>query len=204
MLRRDKMAEDNEIVEPKELDTFKDIKIIEDIINKEACKIARVFNIPEDWFHIFLVRHLANGNIREMKPGHPVEIYFKWPEALTDIGYLTRDAMNTINRLKVHRTLEVIPFMLGKRWVRDIREKWQREYFTDESEIILDLLPKGRLQIKESTSVTLEDIVTGEKCTIIREGKSTKFDGDDKNLWIQLSRQVRSKYPNIDDDLEEA
>lgn len=198
------MAEDNEIVEPKELDTFKDIKIIEDVINKEACKVSKLFEISPDWFHIFLVRKIENGNVMQIKPGHPVEIYFKWPEALPDIGYLTRDALHAISKRKIHRTLEVIPFMIGKRWVRDIREKWQREYFTDESEIILDLLPKGRLQIKESTSVTLEDIVTGEKCTIIREGKFTKFDGDDKNLWIQLSRQVRSKYPNIDDDIEEA
>jgi hypothetical protein len=185
------------------LDLYKDIKLIEEIINKSAAKTASLFDIRQDWFHIYLARNIEGDNIMQIKPGHPVEIYFKWPEAFPDIGYLTRDALMTISKRKIHRTLEVIPFKLGKRWVKDIREKWIREYFSDESEIILDLLPKHRLQIKEIVSTTLEDIVTGEKYTVSREGKSTKFDGDDKNLWIQLSRQVRAKHPNRDDiDLE--
>jgi len=188
---------------PKPLDIIKDMKVIEDEINKGATKLASLFDIHESWFHIYLSRNIENGNIMQIRPGHPVEIYFKWPEAFPDIGYLTRDALMTISKRKIHRTLEVIPFMLGKRWVKDIREKWIREYFSDESEIILDLLPKHRLQVKEIISTTLEDIVTGEKYTVSRESKSTKFDGDDKNLWIQLSRQVREKHPKTDDiDLE--
>lgn len=194
---------------PNGLHIYQQVEEIEKLINdsKPTQEYAKLFSIPRSWYQFILVVDSDLKNDVNYQPGHPVKVILKWPDVLPRIGGIVRNALFTISKYKLHKTMEIVPYFLNKQWIKDAKKKWEKEYFgIDQSSLIYDLLPKNRLEQIVSETVTVRDIITGESISITRNSKPEHFDGNDMSLWMQLSRQVKTKYPeqeefDIDDTL---
>lgn len=173
---------------------------MEMIANKHAKdNLCRKHGVSPDHFSIHLVDEIENNGMCATFPGHVVQIHLKWPEILPTMNSAIHDCLSMIVRYKMRRSLEIVLYAYLKDW----NNKWKREMFQDESDIVMDMLPKHRLKISESTTITLEDSVTGETISVTKSGKKERFEGEDVTLWIQLSRIVRDKHPILETIVEE-
>lgn len=169
------------------------------MVNKHAKdNLCRKHGVSPDHFQIHMSEDIGD-NISSVIPGHIVQIHLKWPEVIPTMNSVIHDCLSLIARYKLRRTLEIVPYA----YMRDWNNKWKREMFQDESDIVMDMLPKHRLKISESTTITLEDSVTGETISITKSGKKERFEGEDVTLWIQLSRIVRDKHPILETIVED-
>jgi len=190
------------------------VTLIEQMINvhaKEGCKIpdcnlcrkglsvARRLNINPEHFQFYLSRNMG-GSIRNIIPGPVVKIYLAWPECYEELNTIIESTLITIRDKKLRRPLELISLAIVHSAQDDMRRllSKNRKHFNDESEIMMDLLPRTRLQIEESTTITLTDVKSGESISIVKKSRKTRFDGEDTSLWIQLSRIVRDKNPILE------
>lgn len=169
---------------------------VEKVVNEYARVLAVKARINPDHVEVFLSRNL--GAIMKVNGGSVVRVFLQWPEAQPNINTLLGDAFSLMKRYPVRRTMEIVPVSYIRTQRDEIKKKWRKEKFTDESEIILDLVPRHRLRVVESHTTTLTDVVSGESITVTRTGPTDRFDGDAISLWFDLSRVVRDKHPEED------
>ncbi len=185
------------------INLYRDIGILEQTINDHAkAKIAPKIGLNPNHFQVILSTDLGQHAMNVI-PGPVVKIYLAWPHALLTLNTLLTDAMNQIVKFKLRRPLEMISLALVKGYEKDQKLKWKKEMFTDESDIVLDLISKKYLQIEESVTVTLTDARNGESISVTRTSKKSRYNGEDESLRMQLSRMVRDKHPILEDKIDE-
>lgn len=185
---------------PQEEQALRGLESIEAVVCEYTKREAFKKHINPDHISLHLVRNL--DGIMKVEGGPTVKIFLKWPDAYGELNTILGDAFSLIKRYPVRRTMEVVPYMYTRTASAEIKKKWKKESFTDESEIIFDLLRRGRLKVTETVTTKLTDTVTGESVSVTSEGKSNRFEGDAINLWFRLSRIVRDKYSPTQDDNE--
>lgn len=189
------MSEQNSVGSPNA--QLYEISKIEHMINEVAKRDAALkrFGLNPDHYRIRLVWEM--DSIMKISAGHVVQIWLKWPESYgadgTDIPMHIHNAFRMINRHRLHRTMEVVPWMA----TRLNNQKWVKEHFKDESEIIFDLIPKNRLKVERKLVTTMTDLATGE--VVKTETENDKY-ADEVEMRIILSRIVRTKYGKNGDD----
>lgn len=182
------------VAEEKRFDIslLRNITVMGPVIEKYAKNLAvKSYNIPEEHFSVRLVPNL-NGNMLQVFPGYTVEILIAWPHAILELNSILRDAFSIIKKYHLRKTMEIATYSL----IWEARHKWNKAPIKN---LMEQFIGKSRISMTESTTVTLEDAITGEKVSITREGKPRRFDGGDIGLWMQLSMQVRDKHPIIDE-----
>lgn len=170
---------------------------VEKVVNIYAKSYCKKFSINPDHFSVFLCSEL--GGIMKVRGGHVVEIYLQWPQAQPSINTLLGDAFRLIKKYNVRRALEIVPVAYVRTQRNEIKKRWRKEQFTDESEIVLDLIPKHRLRVHKTETTIIEDVVTGEKLTYIHEYPTDRFDAWTTGLWFDLSRIVRARHPEVEE-----
>lgn len=178
---------------PAEAPKLISLSNVEKVVNEYAKVLAGKQNVRPEHIEVILSRDL--GAIMKLQAGSPVRIYLQWPEAQPNINTLLLDAFSLIRRYPIRRSFELVPVAYVRTERNEIRKAWRKEKFTDESEIVLDLIPRQRLRVRETVTTEIIDTVTGETVSTTRSGKTDRFEGDAIGLWMQLSRQVRDKYP---------
>lgn len=170
-----------------------DLSGVENIVREYARVVAQRHGIRHDWYELHLVSEM--DGIMKVTGGHLVKIFLHWPYAQPQINMLLNDAFSLMKKYPVRRTMEIVPVAYVRSMSADIKKKWKREKFTDESDIVLDLIPRHRIRITKIETTIVEDVVTGEKITYMHEYPTTRFDADATSLWLDLSRLVRDKHP---------
>lgn len=193
------------IAESPTINLYRDIGILEQLINEQAKKvIAPKIGLNPNHFQVILSHDLGNA-MMNIVPGPVARIYLSWPNALLTLNTLLADAITQIVRRKMRRPVEVVSLALLKVYSEDQKLKWKKEMisFDDESDIVLDLIPKKYLQIEESVTVTLTDARNGESISVSRTSKKVRYDGEDESLRMQLSRIVRDRHPILEDKIDD-
>lgn len=168
------------------------LSAVEQVVNEYAKKYARRYRVDEDEFKVLLVTEFKG--IMGLRRGPVVQIVLLWPDAQPNINTLLESAFKTISRNRLVDTMAVESVMHIRRRAEE-RRKWVREQIGDEADIILDLIPKHRVKVTQTTIVEYEDVVTGEKLTLTHKQSPEYFRGQDVSAWLQLSRIVRANHP---------
>lgn len=171
---------------------------VEKVVNEYAKTLAKKNGVNPEFIEFHLAPNL--NEILKVQGGHVVHIYLKWPEIQPRINLYLKDIFSLMRRLPIRRSMEIVPVAYVRKESIEVRKKWKKESFTEESDIVLDLVPKGRLMIQETVTTTLIDTVTKEKITIEHEGKLRRFDGENVAIWMQLSRFIRDQHPELNQD----
>lgn len=181
--------------EPKEekKSRLTDLSVVEPIVREYAKVVAPKHGIRPEHFTLHLTSKI--DAIMAVTGGHVVDIYLKWPDAQPIINMLLNDAFRLMRKYPVRRTMEIVPVAYLRTMKSDIKKMWKREKFTDESDIVLDLIPRHRLRVTKIETTIVHDVVTGEKLTLQHEYPTDRFDDHATGLWLQLSRIVRDKHP---------
>ena len=176
------------------------LKQIEDVLNEGAKKLAAAERIPDGRWKIHLVSATSTTATMLVKGGATCEIILAWPRAQKEIKRYLQDAFKAIARRKLYESF-AIERVFHARKVKDDLRKWMRLEYGEESDIILDLIPKWRLEETVKTVYTLKDTKTGMSITVESEKKG-HFSQQKIDNWIALSRIVR-EVDKIDDGLDE-
>jgi hypothetical protein len=184
--------------EAEHKETRADVKLetlanVERVVNEYAKIVAAKHGVNKDHFQVHLTRQL--GGVLKLVGGPTVDIFLLWPDAQPNINTLLNDAFRLMRKYPVRRTMEIVPIAYARTMSKKIKNMWKKEKFTDESEIVLDLIPRHRLRVKKIETTILEDVVSGEKLTIVHEYPTDRFDWFATGLWLQLSRIVRDRHP---------
>lgn len=175
--------------------TFKltDIGKVEPIVREYARALAFRHQVKPEHFEVHLARNLG-GAIMKMTAGGCVNIMVQWPEAQPQLKTILESAFKAMQRFGLRRTLEVVPVAYSKKLDAE-NKKWKKERFIDGADIVCDLIPQHRLRVQRHETITLSDVVTGEKVTFSHELPLERFDGGINKLWFELSRVVRDLHP---------
>lgn len=166
---------------------------VEEIVNGYAAKkFAAKYQIPAHRFRVNLVSRLKGG-IMGIRAGDVAQIDLKWPEAQPVVNTLLDDAMRFISSRNVLRRVEIVPLA----YVRSNKienRKWHREMFGDEGEILADLLPKHRLEVETTVTMTMKDKMTGVTTSItIPYARASEWSMEQR-CRMALSRTVLELY----------
>lgn len=178
--------------------TRSDVKLetltnVERVVNEYAKIVATKHGVNKDHFQVHLTRNL--GGVLKLVGGPTVDIFLLWPDAQPNINTLLNDAFRLMRKYPVRRPMEIVPVAYARTLSRKIKKMWKKEKFVDESDIVLDLIPRHRLRVTKIETTILEDVVSGEKLTTIHEYPTERFDWFATGLWLQLSRIVRDRHP---------
>lgn len=174
-----------------------DLSAVEEVVRGYAEVVAKRHGINKAHFELHLV--VDSKYVLNVIGGPIVKIVLLWPHAQPNINTLLGDAFALMRRHPIRRTMEIVPVAYVRTESAEIKKKWRKEKFTDESDIILDLIPRSRLRVKKTETTVIEDIVTGESITLIHEYPTDRFDSDATSLWLRLSRIVRDKHPEVEE-----
>lgn len=170
------------------------LSAVEAVVNQYALKFAKKHRVNENAFTICLVTQFKG--VMGLKRGPVVQIILLWPDAQANINTLLEGAFRTIARNRLVDGMAIEPVMHIRKRAED-RRKWLREKLgKDEADIILDLIPKHRIQVQVTTTVEYKDVVTGESLSITHTAKPEQYAGSDVSSWLKLSRQVRLNHPS--------
>lgn len=179
----------------------KNLADIESVINEYARKkVAARFKVPENKFRITLTRDTQKGSML-LSRGPIVNIYLLWPEAQTQLKPLIESAFRQIRDFKLVDSLAIEPVAYIRSRNFD-KKKWFRSHENDPSNIVFDLIPKERMRVTRSTTIIVEDSVTGLKVTKSIEEKNLRYQDHSTELWMNLSRMVRETTEEIEDGTE--
>lgn len=176
-----------------------DLSGLENVVKEYAKVVAARHGIRHDHFELHLTSKM--GGVMKVTGGHTVKIFLLWPDAQPQINTLLNDAFTLMKKYPVRRTMEIVPVAYVRTMSQEIKKKWKKEKFVDDSDIVLDLIPRHRIRIKQTVTTEVSDVVTGEKLTLVHEYPTTRFDTDATGLWLELSRRVRDHHPEENEDL---
>jgi hypothetical protein len=170
---------------------LKDLDQVEPIFKEWAAGVVRRHGINSDHVEFHLTMDAAH--IMTIIPGHVVKCIFMWPHCKLNLNQLMKDFCRAFHKHKLRRTMEVVPFAIIQ-----ANNKWMKSQFSDEAQIIFDLIPKQRIKVSKSETITLTDAQTGETISVTSSGKASRFDGSEFEMWVKLSRQVLRNNPKIE------
>lgn len=173
---------------------------VEEIVNQYAKTIASKEGIGEDKFKVHLLTKM-NG-IVGLKRGPVVQIFLLWPDAQPNINTLLRDSFRAIKKNGLIDGLNIeLAAHIRSRNIQN--RKWLKEKFGEEADLFMDLIPKERLVVSRTETITVMDNVTKEKITITQEHPPEHYRRPNIDLWLQLSRIVRDNHKEeIEDGIE--
>jgi hypothetical protein len=178
----------------KESPKLGNLSAVEKVVNFWAKPIAQKHRVNEDQYTIVLSSNLA-GAIWGIRRGPVAQIVIQWPEALPNINTILGDAFKVIARHKMVDAMSVESVFLIRKRADDRRKLIRKQIGNDESDIILDLVPKHRIVTTVTTSVEYKDVITGETYTVTHKEKPEHYRGQDVSSWLKLSRIVRDNHP---------
>lgn len=187
------MAQNEENVAAEQEKKLGTLTAVEEVLNEYAKKFARKHRVGEDNYTIVLVTKFKG--VMGLKRGPVVQIILLWPDAQPNVNTLLDGAFRTISRNRLVDGLAIEPVIHIKRRAEERRRLIREKIGNDEADIILDLIPKHRIQCTVTTTVEYHDVVTGEKLSVTHQAKPEQFRGQDVSNWLRLSRIVRDKHP---------
>lgn len=181
----------------KKLATLSNVERVVNIYARDIGK--RKYGINPEHFEVHLCSELERGGIMYVRGGHVVDIYLLWPAAQPIINMMLGDAFRLMKNHPIRKALEIVPVAYMRRMAKEIKKRWKKVNFNDESDIVLDLIPRHRLRVHKTETTVIEDVITGERLTYIHEYPTDRFDEYATGLWFDLSRIVRAKYPEVEE-----
>lgn len=180
---------DQAVQEEKKLGS---LTMVEQVVNEYAKKYASRYRVDENSYNVVLVTKFKG--IMGLKRGPVVQIVLLWPDAQPNINTLLDSAFRTISRNRLVDNFAVESVIHIKRNSEDRKRLIREKIGNDESDIILDLIPKHRIFTTVTTTVEYEDVLTGEKISVTHKARKEQFRGQDIGNWIKLSRIVRDNH----------
>lgn len=177
---------------------------LEEVLNEGAQKLADNERIPHGKWRITLVAATKGSAVLRLKKGPVAQIILTWPSAQQNLKRLLQDAFRAIRINKMYEAFEIEPVLYARRNKEALR-KWYRQEFGEESDILLDLIPKWRMEEIVETKYTLRDVKTGISISVTNT-KTGHFSQQRIDNWVALSREVRKVEPimiDVEDETPE-
>lgn len=153
--------------------------------------LCKRYGLSPNHFEIRLSTSLEKGHM-SLIPGNPVEIILLWPHCQPIINTQLASAFNAIQRHRMWRTMALVPAS----YMHEGR-KWAKVALGDAADNVMDLIPRPRLRMTTTTITTLTDAKTGESISVTHKGKEERYDAEHVGMWLELSRIVREKHPEM-------
>lgn len=167
------------------------LSAIEDVVNTYAERFAKRYDIPKEKYRVNLTLDL-NG-IMGLKRGPVVQIFLLWPDAQAEMNSLLDHAFTLVSKKGLIDPVAIEP-IIHIRQRREDQKKWIREKIGTEAEIISDLIPRSRLRVSRTTTVTVRDSITGASYSYTEKEPDENYH---RNMslepWFKISRMVRDK-----------
>lgn len=180
--------------EKKEAPKLGNLSAVERVVNEYAKKFAKRYRVGENDYAIVLATGFTRG-IMGIRRGPVTQIVLQWPDAQPSMNTLLDSAFKLIAKRHLVDTMAVEPVFLIRRRAEERRKLIREKIGSDESDIILDLIPKHRIRTSVSVTVKYEDVITGESYSVTHNEKPEQYRGQDVTSWLKLSRIVRDNHP---------
>jgi hypothetical protein len=189
-------ANQQEAAEPekKEAPKLGSLSAVEAVVNQYARKYAKRYRVDENEFTVVLSTEFSRG-VMGIRRGPVSQIILRWPDAQLNINTLLDDAFRVISRKHLVDTMAVEPVFLIRRRAEERRRLIREKIGHDESDIILDLVPKHRIVTTVTTTVEYRDVITGETYSVTHKERPEQYRGQDVSSWLKLSRIIRDNHP---------
>lgn len=174
---------------------------VEEVVREFANSIFRRQNIDPKQVIVFLSKNMGNA-VMHVEIGNPVKLTINWNEGASEIKSIIYDFCKAFRRHRLVRTMEIVPFSLiyeNKKWAKATLKKGFKNV---EETVILDLLSRNRLEIVREEIVVLRDKVTKMSVTERIISKPERFEGEQMQMWFDLSRAVANAFPEEDQENE--
>lgn len=139
--------------------------IVDKTINDHAGKIARLYSIPQERFHVHLVKEISNNGSILVQGGPVAQIYVLRAD-FNRINTMLRQAFELIKKFPtIIRPVAIVPVAFITNEAQKY-ERWKKEKFGDIAELLPELQRAGRVRIKYKITVEALDKDTGIRTTI--------------------------------------